>query len=535
MSTIHRVFGPPGCGKTTYLAKQAERASQKYGRDGVLVASLTKAAATEAAGRTDLGPAQVGTLHAHAYRSLGRPELIEVGEHIKEWNATAPPNWKSRQRDLDFDMQSNMEISASAHERDDYADYMRLRTACVPRDQWPASISAFAVAWETFKRDRNGLDFTDLIEQATTETEHAPGEPGVILLDEAQDLSTLEMRLAHRWGASAESVVIVGDPDQCLYRWRGSDPDVFAMDEAATERTLEQSYRVPRRVHEHAVRWIERVDGRIPISYHPTDQEGSVVKSAGGMHAPEQLAEELTACPGTSMVLGACSYQLNGVIAELRRKGTPFHNPYRSTHGGWNPLAGARRVLALMSWLAPEDGGQARPWTYDDVRRWIEPLKATGFVSRGIKEQIDLRCARDQYGNAGGDEEVSGGMLDALFVSRDDLIAATNGDLAWYREHLLPSYRARLDYPLRVAEMHGGAALRTEPRIVVGTIHSVKGGEADDVFVMPDLSNSGWWSGWNVPGEGRASVRRLFYVAFTRARSNLHLLEGGSDRRVPWS
>ena len=50
-SKIFQITGPPGCGKTYYLAKQAVRAARERGNDQVVIASLTRAAATEIKGR----------------------------------------------------------------------------------------------------------------------------------------------------------------------------------------------------------------------------------------------------------------------------------------------------------------------------------------------------------------------------------------------------------------------------------------------------------------------------------------------------
>jgi hypothetical protein len=71
-----------------------------------------------------------------------------------------------------------------------------------------------------------------------------------------------------------------------------------------------------------------------------------------------------------------------------------------------------------------------------------------------------------------------------------------------------------------------------EPRVIIGTIHSVKGGQADSVFVMPDVSRPSWgrWPWRRISDE----VRRLFYVAFTRAREELVLLDPATGRAVGW-
>jgi superfamily I DNA/RNA helicase len=82
-------------------------------------------------------------------------------------------------------------------------------------------------------------------------------------------------------------------------------------------------------------------------------------------------------------------------------------------------------------------------------------------------------------------------------------------------------------YPMQVYARGGREALDKDPRIVVGTIHSVKGGEADVVYLFPDLSIAGGRE-WGVVGRGRESVRRLFYVGATRARETLVLCGASS-------
>src|SRR4051812_25540689 len=82
-----RCYGPPGTGKTTWLSRQAKHAAEKHGPSGVVIASLTRAAAAEIAGRdTTVPDANVGTLHSHAFHALGRPKIMEAADGIKEWN-----------------------------------------------------------------------------------------------------------------------------------------------------------------------------------------------------------------------------------------------------------------------------------------------------------------------------------------------------------------------------------------------------------------------------------------------------------------
>ena len=59
---------------------------------------------------------------------------------------------------------------------------------------------------------------------------------------------------------------------------------------------------------------------------------------------------------------------------------------------------------------------------------------------------------------------------------------------------------------------------------MVGTIHSVKGGQADCVYLFPDLSQAGD-AQYARFGHSRDSVIRLFYVGATRAREVLYVCQ----------
>ena len=92
-----------------------------------------------------------------------------------------------------------------------------------------------------------------------------------------------------------------------------------------------------------------------------------------------------------------------------------------------------------------------------------------------------------------------------------------------------------MSYPVRVAERRGVAALLETPRVVVGTIHSVKGAEADEVVLLPDLSRVGAEAYEGRGLGGKDSVLRTFYFGITRAKRRLVLCVGGrSPDRVKW-
>lgn len=557
MSREHLVIGPPGTGKTTYLAGQATRAAEKVGPDRVMIASLTRAAAQEIAGRDTPIPRRcVGTLHAHAYRALDKPPLAETPEGLKAWNEFAEREgliWKmgsSAQVNLDYAPEQRADGQGEAL----LALLGTLRAKRTPPEFWPPKVLRFAEAWLAWKEKEGKLDFTDLIERALEEISQPPSEPDIIFLDEAQDLSRLEFDLARKWAEGCEQIVVVGDPDQCLYQWRGTDPDAMLSGKHASDIVLSQSWRVPAAVHDYAVGWIERVEGRPPVDYRPrlADPDdpdggfapGEVRRSTSTWREPEALVEQALADVErgeTAMILATCSYMLEPTIAVLKRKGVPFWNPYRVSHGGWNPLRGARRLLALLRPDPATWGDEARWYDWVDMRAWAEPLKARGNLARGMKDLIVTK-ARDAKADDMAEEipAVPMAMLPEMMATEDlahlvaDVDLRPNEVVGWWTENLLAEAEKAARYPAAVYASRGGAALREAPKIVVGTIHSVKGGQADSVYVFPDLSHRGWVTTWDRPAS-RAPTFRLFYVAFTRARERLTICEavGGEAAELP--
>ncbi len=76
------------------------------------------------------------------------------------------------------------------------------------------------------------LDFDDLLLKALSLYEKDEGSVqrrcfSHILADEFQDINSIQYRLINAWGSHGKSIFIIGDPDQSIYGFRGSDPRCF--------------------------------------------------------------------------------------------------------------------------------------------------------------------------------------------------------------------------------------------------------------------------------------------------------------------
>ena len=526
----YRLFGPPGTGKTSELADLAKRAAKAHRSDKLLVTSFSRAAAAEIADRhLPIRPDRIGTLHAFCWRALGGPKIAEA--HVAAWNRCYPGTKltpANKQTRLDGEQPGEDDDTRRAGDLL-LRELNRCRGQMLGPQSWPPRVRDFAAKWEEYKRAEGLLDFCDLIDLCLRDVAVAPGAPAVILADEAQDLNRLQLTLLRKWGRRAEYFVIALDDDQTIYSFTGASPD--AVLEAIIPEDhiviLEQSHRVPRAAHQFADQLIHRVSRRQEKVYRPRPAAGALHRISGGYKCPDYAilssAVKHLEQGKTMMFLAACSYMLQPLIQVLRKHAIPFHNPYRRSNGHWNPLrlgkgSAASRILALLV-AHPDYGGERHPWTYGDLARWSEWLRPTGILKTN---------AADRLRQADGKQRVP---LEFLIEIFDDsvvasLLATFDGNyrtlLDWWRNRVIPAVRNRSQFPAEIAGRLGPKGLIETPRVVVGTIHSVKGGEADVVYLFPDLSPAGD-AQYQISGPPRDSMIRVFYVGATRARETLYL------------
>jgi len=333
--------------------------------------------------------------------------------------------------------------------------------------------------------------------------------------------------------------------------WRGGDPRRLLTlgqgDEYSVDRyVLDKSWRVPRSVHAVAEHWVHRLSLRQEKVYRPRTRfegerdTGEIIEGAA-YGVPENVQdpaladriEEEIERDRTVMVIASCAYMLEPLIKSLRERGIPFHNPFRPTEARWNPFgtgsgtSTAERVFRYLvldpdlpqRQLVDEAGNllsvdRSRPWTGEDVRAWLPLVSAEAAgLRRGVKAHADQLP----------DGEVPWEDIAALFADENALGRAVTPDLEWLAGAILPSKAKQAAYPLQVVRKHGAVALDEKPKVVLGTIHSVKGAAADVVYVAPDMSAAGV-AQMTGSTNGRDQTIRLFYVAMTRAFEELRLL-----------
>lgn len=535
MTSVFRVTGCPGGGKTTYLARQSQIAAERYGASNVAIASLTKTAASEIAGRdTPLPEQNIGTLHRHCYHALActRDEMAETRPSMREF-AAAHPELDTGDTDHNTELDEAPSEASSTH-----AAVMNRRARMTPADQWTDDERAYSQVWESFKQESGRKDFTDLVEACADDPILLPNVEA-LLLDEAQDFSALEMRLALAWSQHTATTVVVGDSDQCLYGWRGSDAHTLDALPCAGERLLQQSYRCSAAVRDLALTWIDQIEARKQITWQPTDETGTVSEEPFALCDTDDLLDHISGVNGsgqattaTTAILTTCGYMLDPTIAALRDAGIPFANVHRLKEQRWNPTRG-KVFDAMRAYLrtSPQVHGEASgPRTWADLHAWTQLISAKDNLARGAKAAIEEHCRPDQFKQTRAGEIVPLAVLIDLLGSASH--PALRNDIDWLTSALAAKHQRIGSYAARVYD-RDPRGLLAEPKLTIGTVHSVKGATFDNVLLAPELSKEGFYGEHGWLGDGRDAIVRMAYVAITRARTSVHVLEPACPEYMP--
>lgn len=502
---VYRIIGAPGTGKTTTIRGTIMQWIERdnYDPEQIILTSFTTAAAKVLRERVPVPDRNCATIHALCYRGLGNPPLAMKGELRKEWNALCIKkgvgSWCIGDTKQDED--EPVTDAGQDHRLEQYGYW---RIVGRPESFLAKDLQPFIEEWEAFKKRTGSIDFTDMLEHGLSRLSNCPGSPTILCVDEAQDLNPLQWALIKQWQQGVDRLLIAGDAAQCLYQWQGATPDLLMTPwEGEQYYLLPKSNRLPARIQRYAEGWLHEHSGDLCVGreYAPIKDkdgipiEGHISFSDATWKDVEPIVDEieLQARVRKVMVLATCGYMLQPLLNELRSRGIAYHNPYSPKNRSWNP--GSEKGWHAAGQLM--EGGQ-------DWYSWGQHLPAIHF--NGFKNAA--------AGKPAG-EALTGEVYQRVYLGHD-----------WrYYLGLVKDQRA-IEYALRCIDNEWES-----PTVIVGSVHSVKGGEADCVVIFPDVSPAGY----DEMDTDRDATIRQFYVAMTRAKDELILCRPASNTRcIEW-
>lgn len=386
-----------------------------------------------------------------------------------------------------------------------------------------------------------------------------------VLVDEYQDTNTLQSEIVRGLAPTGKGLTVVGDDAQSIYSFRAATvrnildfPKQFS---DTTVLPLEQNYRSTQPILEATNRvialakeghrkslWSNRREGhppRIVSCQDETEQTDYVIEQV------LSLRETGVALKQQAVLFRAAHHSLQ-LELELSRRNIPFHK-----FGGLkfveaahvkdllaflrlaeNPRdsVSALRILLLLPGIGPKKASQLVETLMThggDLNAWndFKPPAATtthwplfmallkvlsGKHGKSVTLQVEIHHVRTFYA------PLLEQKYDDAFVRMRDLEQL---------ELLAARFEARSQFlndmtldPPSSTQDFAADPLLDEDWLTLSTIHSAKGLEWESVFVLHAADG-------NIPSDLATSSeeeieeeRRLFYVALTRAKSNLYVM-----------
>jgi DNA helicase-2/ATP-dependent DNA helicase PcrA len=496
MKTI--ILGPPGTGKTTTLLNLVDEFIQQGIRPKQIgYFSFTKKAATEAANRAsekfgldrDNDLAFFRTLHSYAFNQLGITKEKMMGpEDYKEFGEKCGiPIKVARFSEGDGTFNSDNEyltiINTAAVKRMDLLEYYDSRKNILDIER--NTLFLLADELKRFKKEKGLKDFNDLLEDFIIkfDSEKPTNKFEVLFIDEAQDLSLLQWDMVRKIWSRAEKTYIAGDDDQAIFKWAGADVDHFiALKEEVDDiKTLDQSYRIPGGpIHDLSQKIIGKVQNRFEKTYKPRDEIGILKRYSD--------ITQVDMSEGNWLVLSSANYFLDDAKDLCELQGWYYQYKGRNSI----PL---KLLLALNNWEAWRKGGLLNHLEIKNVYEYLGASVLEGFrkgKTLHSEDKYSLKECKEKHGL------ITDQVWYDSFEGLDSLT-----------ENYIRNMRAN------------GEAINKNPRIIMSTIHGAKGGEADKVLLMQDITNAALETFSYDPDE----LHRLFYTGATRAKRELHVLD----------
>jgi DNA helicase II / ATP-dependent DNA helicase PcrA len=498
-----KIYGPPGTGKTTTLLnkldKLFERGVQPY---QISYLSFTNKAVNEARTRaakqfSNLQEEELKnfrTIHSFCRQNfktkpvidpeidmvefaqvLGLPKLqFEKynGQHV--WN-----DWSLRVYDKSRNMLIGLEQA-----------YKNEKVKRVVFAKYKLIIEAY----NQFKLDHR-VDFTDMIEEYIEKGQ--PPKLKTLIVDEAQDLTPLQWKLIYKLADHADRIFLAGDDDQAIYEWNGADAEEFNKF-PGRDFILRKSYRIPSEIHDYSQYIASLIVGRKEKVFIPQ-------QLIGGIYTYNRIKDIPFTADGSWMMLG----RTNEIVEELRQEAKNMGLFFQDSKGRksfdlnkWNAIKIWERLMnnqfiekeeiqIIYTYINEISFG----WRSIESKRWstVEPDATLNYES--LHANCGLEANRGHWTS----------IFNRNFPEKDK----------FYFESLIES----------------GKDVINNSNMVVDTIHSIKGGEADHV-VLYEKTN--WIASiQNKIGLEKSSEYRVWYVGATRAKQYLHILRSNSEYYFP--
>lgn len=442
-------------------------------------------------------------------------------------------------------------------------------------------------------RDKRYFDYSSILEEAASQLadntslrERLSDRFRYVIVDEYQDVNPVQERIVRSLHDLGARLCVVGDDDQTIYQWRGSDVSQimnFAQRYPAVDQVrLNENFRSSPGIIGTARSFVETIAARLPKAMQPAGAQATEPGDIAALHfdTPEDEAQHIAttarALRGLSFTedrttRGLAWSDMAVLLRSVKRNGEPITTALKQSGipyivSGMTNLFHTREAQAarmLFYFMANREGVDETvlemTWLAADLGLDQDPLREaigdlgtaraaahTETTSRWGAYSIQ-RVFLSFLETAGvRDERVPDGRGDVVFFNLGKFSQVIS-DYETIHYHSSPSDKYEsfanfLEYRAGDAYSEGWQDNQyvTPDAVQIMTVHQAKGKEWPVVFVPALLRNRFPSAGprgrsaWHlIPETGVVNAsrykgspddeRRLFYVAMTRSQKFLHM------------
>ena len=479
---MRKILGPPGTGKTTKLLKYVKTFLKlKTPLEKIGYFAFTKKAANEAKNRmldsfpdlTEKKLKHFRTLHSLAFWKLGmKKSEVMQDEHYEDIGrelgieVTVYSEGEEKTGFVDSDSEYFNIINAARIKEVSVDD--EYNTGMYSYDLDKNLLFILRDELDNYKKSFYLKDYTDMIEKFIV-SKLCP-KYDVVFIDEAQDLSPIQWKMFDLLKKNSKHVILAGDDDQAIYGWAGADVKRFQQ-EPAKEIVLPQSYRVPKQVQHIADNILSRIpeDRRIKKEWKARDVDGNV--------HPVMTLSDVPLYKGNWLILARYNDRLIKLKPELREMGIYFEYKNRKSYK-------TRLYDAIQNFTR---------WTNGSLLSISECRDLFEYLGKDFPQKEERMYDLKEFGYS--------------HTQRWYEIFETEPEDSLYIRDMLQS----------------GEKLSEEARVKLSTIHSAKGGEAENVLLILDNTKTIREAVDKSPDK-EDEENRIWYVGVTRAKQNLYIM-----------